>query len=90
MTIGITRCTRNLELALTFKDDVPYMANKRYYIEGYTDTFEVIEKGVGIWTQSVDLTYGFEQADLVNKSGFSKRNINFVAAGEYTPRNTKS
>jgi hypothetical protein len=81
--------TNNIKIgkALTFKDDVPYMTGKRYYIEGYTDSFHVTEKGVGVWTQTVDLTFGFEQSDLVAKSGFSKRNISFVTAGEYTPRN---
>lgn len=75
-------------IALRPKDDVPYINGKQYYIEGYTDEFHVNEKGVGVWTQQVDLTYGFEVQDLKNKSGFSRRDINFVAAGEYTPRNT--
>jgi hypothetical protein len=86
----VTKVGRNdtkIGKACTFRDDVPYLNGRRYYIEGYTDSFHVNEKGVGIWTQTLDLTYGFEQTDLQAKSGFANRTIEFVAPGEYTKRN---
>lgn len=72
-------------IALIFDKDVPYMKGKRYYIEGYTDSFSVNEKGIGEWVQEVSLTRGFETADLKNKKGFGNRNVAFSNPGEFTP-----
>lgn len=71
---------------MKFGSDVPYMNSKRYYIEGYADSYEVGEKGEMEWTQTVNLTRGFEEADLKSNSGFLDRNAEFTASGEYTPR----
>lgn len=70
---------------LKFDEKTPYVFGKRYYIEGYTDTFTVDEKGTGTWTQSVMLTRGFEEADLKAKSGFQRRTTPFNHQGEFTP-----
>lgn len=68
-----------------FKDDVPYLNTKRYYIEGYTDTFTVGDKGEVSWIQEVALTRGFETSALLNDSGFSNRQVEFSNPGEFTP-----
>lgn len=68
---------------MKFANDLPYMATKRYYIEGYTDTFMVGEKREREWTQEVQLTRGFEEADLKAKKGFSVRNTPFTAPGHF-------
>jgi hypothetical protein len=75
---------------MKFKNDIPYLSAKRYYIEGYTDTFTVDSNRVGNWTQSVSVTRGFEEADLKAKKGFSNRNVSFSAAGEFTKGNQGS
>jgi hypothetical protein len=72
---------------MKFTNDVPYLSTKRYYIEGYTDSFTVGENLVGSWTQSVSLTRGFEEADLAAKEGFLYRNVKFSGAGEFTKKN---
>lgn len=69
---------------MKFKNDVPYLCTKRYYIEGYTDTFTVNSKRETEWTQEVDLTRGFEEADLSAKKGFLSRNTPFSASGDFT------
>lgn len=69
---------------MKFKNDVPYLSTKRYYIEGYTDTVSVDENRSATWEQTVNLTRGFEEADLAAKKGFASRNTSFSGAGEYT------
>lgn len=71
---------------MKFSKDVPYLSTKRYYIEGYTDTIIVGEKREMDWIQEVNLTRGFEEADLVSKKGFSERNTPFTASGEFTKK----
>jgi len=68
---------------MKFKADVPYLSSKRYYIEGYTDTFIVGEKREREWTQEVNLTRGFEEADLAAKKGFLSRNTTFTQSGSF-------
>lgn len=70
---------------LKVDDKTPYIFGKRYYIEGYTDTYETDDKGAGIWTQSVMLTHGFEEVDLKSHRDFGKRNTPFNHEGEFTP-----
>lgn len=79
--------TTRLGKVMKFKEDVPYLSTKRYYIEGYMDTFEVHANMSTSWTQSVNLTRGFEEADLVAKKGYNSRNTPFSASGEYTKKN---
>lgn len=70
---------------LKFGESTPYVNGKRYYIEGYTDTWTKEENGSEIWTQEVMLTRGFEEIDLRRKSGFGSRNEEFKQEGEFTP-----
>jgi hypothetical protein len=69
---------------LKFKNDVPYLSTKRYYIEGYTDTFTVGEKREKSWIQEINVTRGFEEADLAAKKGFANRNTPFTGSGDFT------
>ena len=74
---------------INFEDDVPYAHGRRYYIEGYADTFTVGAEGECYWTQSVNVTRGFAEDDL--QSGFQnritqERGSKFSIEGEYTPR----
>lgn len=76
---------------LKFSDDTPYLNGKRYYIEGYTDTFQVDpEKGFSKWTQDVILTRGFEEQDLQSGGPFTDRDVVFNQQGEYTSSNDSS
>lgn len=72
---------------MLFTQDVPDLNNRRFYIEGYTDTFMKDERGAGTWTQEVMLTRGLEISDLENIKGFSTRSTKFRHSGEYTPIN---
>ena len=69
---------------MKFRNDVPYLSTRRYYIEGYTDTFTVGENREMEWSQTVNLTRGFEEADLAAKKGFANRNVAFSGTGDYT------
>lgn len=70
---------------IKFQDDTPYIAGKRYYIEGYTDSFVVDEKGASSWTQTVMVTRGFEESDLLTGGNFSDKSSAFAEQGEHTP-----
>lgn len=70
--------------ASDFTEEVPYINDKRFYIEGYMDQFIVNENGTGTWVQTLDLTRGFEKSDLV-KGTFENRATDFTQAGEFTP-----
>jgi hypothetical protein len=72
--------------AVNFGNDVPYMTNKRYYLEGYSDTFVVDEKAGKAWIQDISLTRGFDETSLKKGSGFGSRQTEFTAPGEYTKR----
>lgn len=50
------------------------IANMVFYIEEYTDSFTVSEKGVGSWVQEVSVTRGIELSDLKGASDFSSKN----------------
>lgn len=75
---------------LEFEDNVPYANSRRYYIEGYADNFMVSDTGANSWTQSVNVTHGYEIEDLKDFEGgvnnFNTRNVPFRYEGEYTPR----
>lgn len=70
---------------LKFDEKTPYVFGKRYYIEGYTDSFVVDEKGTSTWVQSVSVTRGFEELDLRTKVNFGERETKFNHEGEFTP-----
>lgn len=74
---------------LKFDEKTPYVYGKRYYVEGYSDTFTVGEKGEASWTQSIMVTRGFEEVDLKRGSGFGNRATRFNHEGEFTPTNGK-
>lgn len=71
--------------AIVYQTDVPYIATRRYYIEGYDDSYSVGEKGASSWTQTLKLTRGIEEDDL--KKGFAdqRRDTKFAQEGEFTP-----
>lgn len=75
-------------IALGFGSDVPYMTHKRYYVEGYQDTFQVEDNASTHWVQSVSLTRGMDERDLKKGGGFGNRHTAFTAPGEYTKRNS--
>lgn len=70
---------------LNFDEKTPYIFGKRYYIEGYSDSFVVDEKGTSTWVQSISVTRGFEESDLKSKVNFGERDTKFNHEGEYTP-----
>lgn len=75
---------------MVFDEKTPYVFGKRYYIEGYTDSFSVDEKGVGTWVQTINLTRGFNEVSLRTKSGFGDRHNAFDREGEFTPSGASS
>ena len=78
--------TNDIKLGKTllFNDDVPYVARKLFYIEGYADTFIVDDQGTGTWSQSIELTRGADLQDYANRFGLRTRNTNFEQSGEFT------
>lgn len=76
--IKVGKCVR-------FQEGTPYIGGKRYYIEGYTDSFLVDEKGATSWTQTVMVTRGFEESDLLKGGGFGDRSVSYEEQGEHTP-----
>jgi hypothetical protein len=72
---------------MKFNNDLPYLSTKRYYIEGYTDTFTVGDNKEREWIQEVQLTRGFEEQDLIDRKGFAVRGTPFTGSGDYTPGN---
>lgn len=69
---------------ININKDVPYIGNKLFYIEGYTDEFIIEENGSSFWTQSLQLTRGIEKTDLDGLSDFWKRSEKNVIASEIT------
>ena len=78
--------TNDIKLGKTllFNDDVPYVARKLFYIEGYADTFIVDDQGTGTWSQSIELTRGADLQDYANRFGLRARNTDFEQSGEFT------
>lgn len=76
--------------AVRFDASVPYLANKQFYIESYTDSF-VVDQGTGAcdWTQSLLLSRGFELSDLEDQAKFEERAELFQQEGEFTPYNKR-
>ena len=67
--------------------DVPYISGRRYYIEGYSDTFTVLGEGEAEWLQEVSITRGYESVDLSGSgAGFRDRDNKFIQSGEFTKR----
>lgn len=77
---------------LTSKD-VPYAGGKRFYIEGYTDSFTVEESGAATWMQQVEVTRGFSEDALKNparlSSKFQYRDEPVKTSGEFTKKGGK-
>jgi hypothetical protein len=67
--------------------DVPYIANKLFYIEGYEDSFTVEENGSTMWTQTVFVTRGIEKdvlGSFRNLNKITKRVNASKSDGEFT------
>lgn len=76
---------------LVYDKDVPYIATRRYYIEGYTDSFAVDpEKGYATWAQSIKLTRGIEEDDLRKGFADQRRDTEFAQQGEFTATGVNS
>ena len=75
---------------LKFSSSTPYVSGKRYYIEGYTDSYSMDERGAMVWTQSIMLTHGFEERDLKTGTNFGDRSVQFNHEGEFTPRGSST
>ena len=70
---------------MKFDTDVPYLSAKRYYIEGYSDTFQVSDSRQMSWTQEVTLTRGFDESALAGQTPFSQHSTKLGDIGEFTP-----
>ncbi len=71
---------------LHFDKEAPYNADKYFYIEGYSDTYTVDEKGSGTWTQNIMITRGIEKADLDAGTKPGKRRSVYKNAGNFTSK----
>lgn len=71
-------------ITLEFAKDVPYVNEKIYYVESYSDNYVIEPNGSSIWYQTVTLTHGVEKKDLDSLTGFSYRNVEFKQGGEFT------
>lgn len=83
----VTQIGRNnikLGKAIVYDVDVPYIASRRYYIEGYTDTYQVNDQGASDWTQSIKVTRGIEEDDLRNGVADQRRDTPFTQEGDFT------
>jgi len=81
-------------ILLQFSESVPYVSNKLFYIEHYTDTYSIDEKGTGTWVQSLQITRGGDEQSYKNgtdvaSEDFSGRYSTYKQEGEYTPDKEK-
>jgi hypothetical protein len=72
-----------LGIPIVFGLDVPYNANKAFYVEEYTDEFTIGSDGETFWTQNLQLTRGIELEDLAALRGFSQRELEFTEPGSF-------
>lgn len=81
--------------AIEFGDDVPYNANKIFYVEEYIDEFIIEPNGSTYWSQTLQLSRGIERGDLEDikraaetgsgrTRSLAKRNENFTDTGDYS------
>jgi len=69
--------------AITFDSNVPYNANKIFYVEEYVDEFTIEPGGEGYWSQTLQLSRGIEKEDLRNiKNASNARNLNLSSRNE--------
>lgn len=68
---------------LDFGTDVPYNANKVFYIEEYTDTFVIGPLGDTEWRQTVSLVRGIAKEALNNDIVIPRRINEFKDAGSF-------
>lgn len=74
---------------LDLGEDFPLNSNRLFYIEGYTDEFQVLGDGQMEWTQSLAITRGVEKNDLdllSRQSGFSRREKPFTERADFVKR----
>lgn len=73
---------------IKFDKNVPYNADKIFYIEGYEDSWIVgKERGEGTWTQTIQLTRGIASGVFRDEGNPADRLQSFVQTGEYTRAN---
>lgn len=68
------------------EEDSAYNSDKLFYIEGFEETFQVDDKGVGTWDQSLFLTRGIERSVLENSRLVASRQTPFADAGDFTEK----
>lgn len=82
----VGRNTIKIGKAIVYDTDVPYIATRRYYIEGYSDSYTVSnDKGASEWNQVLKLTRGIEEEDLRRGFADQRRDTPFTQQGEFTP-----
>lgn len=52
---------------VTFEDTTQFLEGKKFYIEGYTDSFSIGERGEGVWNTSLFVTRGINIVELTHK-----------------------
>lgn len=69
-SINIAAGKNSVKLGKVFVTDASFPAidNMVFYIEGYTDNFNINIDGVGMWTQTVSVTRGMDIEVLTGKS----------------------
>ena len=72
---------------LKLEKGAPYNSNKLFYIEGYEDHFSIDSEGVGMWTQSVMVTRGIEEQDLLPTGSVTRRDESYENSGDFTEDN---
>jgi hypothetical protein len=63
---------------ITFDSQMPYLVNRIFYLEAYSDEFSVDDKGVGSWNQTLTLTRGTDLQklkDQLNKNSNNDLNL---------------
>lgn len=71
---------------LYISDFAPYIGDKYFYIEGYSESFIVDEEGSSDWTQSLVVTRGIERSNLENGELTNNRVVSFRDKGDFTGR----
>jgi len=75
---------------LLIDKDIPYMSNKMFYIEGYTDEFIIEPNGSTMWTQTLQLTRGIELSDLLQIANLGSAKGQPTIFGRRSDKNQKS
>lgn len=63
--------------------DIPYNADKIFYIEEYVDEFNIDEERNTSWVQTISVSRGIERSSLAELSGFSRKQNKFTNTADY-------